>query len=60
MSDEIDLRQLGASAICGLQEAIGVAITYHEALKRWDALSEQDQEWTLEMLRRPALYNSRF
>jgi hypothetical protein len=47
VSADIDLRQLGASALFGLQEAIGRVLSCRDALKRWDAMTEFDKKGTL-------------
>jgi hypothetical protein len=38
-----DLRQLGASAISLLQEAVGINTPYREALKEWDAMTPEQR-----------------
>lgn len=48
MSDKIDIRQLGASAIVRLQEALGVKITYLDALKLWDAITPERRRQVLD------------
>jgi|GEM_PF-2767186 len=43
-----DLRQIGPSAIVGLQEAVGVRITYLDALKLWDAITPERRRQVLD------------
>jgi hypothetical protein len=47
VADKIDIRQLGASAIVGLQAAIGAKVTYLEALKEWDGMTPEQRLGTL-------------
>jgi hypothetical protein len=42
-----ELRQIGASAICGLQKAIGVFVTYQDAVEEWDTLLPEQRRMTL-------------
>lgn len=45
--EKIDIRQLGASAIVGLQKAVGATVTYRDALKEWDAMTPEERRGTL-------------
>jgi hypothetical protein len=40
----VEDRHIGAASIVGVQDALGYTVTYADALKKWDAMTEEERE----------------